>query len=132
MSNIVTLNDGDLMLARQIALMRTGLNRANEVKANQFGDSNSWENEILGVLGVLEWPGSCKWRLQEEARAKLQVLQTLRTSPTGSGRPPTQPNHQSGCVGSCRRLRRSCWRSRSACDGGILSLFLWRIHEASL
>jgi len=53
MSNVVTLNDGDLMLARQIALMRTGLNRANEVKSNQFGDSNSWENEILGVLGEM-------------------------------------------------------------------------------
>ena len=53
MSNTITLNDGDLMLARQIALMRTGLNRANQVKLTQIGNANTWDNEILGVLGEI-------------------------------------------------------------------------------
>lgn len=49
----VQLTDGDLMLARQIALMRTGMNRANDVQKSNFGRSKEWENEINGVLGEI-------------------------------------------------------------------------------
>jgi hypothetical protein len=49
----INLSAGEVMLARLLASLRTGLNRVANVKTNKFGDADLFQHEILGVAGEI-------------------------------------------------------------------------------
>ena len=54
----ITLSAGEVMLARLLASLRTGMNRVTNVKSTKFGDSDLFHNEILGVAGEIAFAKS--------------------------------------------------------------------------
>jgi hypothetical protein len=54
----IDLSAGEVMLARLLASLRTGLNRVTNVKSTKFGDADLFHNEILGVAGEIAFAKS--------------------------------------------------------------------------
>ena len=54
----INLSAGEVMLARLLASLRTGLNRVTKVKSTKFGDADLFQNEILGVAGEIAFAKS--------------------------------------------------------------------------
>ena len=53
MQPVVTLTEGELLLARQIANFRTGWNRISGITKIKYGDSDPYANEVIGVCGEI-------------------------------------------------------------------------------
>ena len=54
----INLSAGEVMLARLLASLRTGLNRVTKVKSTKSGDADLFQNEILGVAGEIAFAKS--------------------------------------------------------------------------